>query len=53
MLSPYGNEKVDLMNIVNAKYTRELDDIHSEVLSKYLRRFLAVELLPFDANQIE
>ena len=53
LLSPYSNEKVDLLNIVNAKYARELDAQTNEVLARYLRRFLTAELLPFNAAEIE
>ena len=51
MLSPYDNEKVDLLNIVEAKYQRELDS--NETLAKYLRKFLTSELLPFNDREIE
>jgi len=53
LLSSYSNEKVDLMNIVQAKYTRELDQVDNEILSRYLRRFLTAELLPFNAQEVE
>ena len=54
MLSTHSNEKVDLLNIVQAKYARELDaNQDTEGLAKYLRRFLSTELLPFDAQTIE
>ena len=41
------------MNIVNAKYARELDSQTNEILARYLRRFLTAELLPFNAGEIE
>ena len=44
---------MDLLNIVNQKYARELDSPTNEVLARYLRRFLAAELLPFNATEIE
>jgi hypothetical protein len=53
LLTSYSNEKVDLLNIVNSKYARELDSQTNEVLARYLRRFLAAELLPFNAMEIE
>jgi len=53
LLSQYSNEKVDLMNIVQAKYTRELDQAENEILARYLRRFLTAELLPFNAEEVE
>lgn len=50
MLSPHSNEKVDLLNIVNAKYPRELDaNAATQGLAKFLTRFLSTELLPFEA----
>jgi hypothetical protein len=51
MVAPYDNEKVDLLNIVNTLYTRELDQ--NETLSKYLRKFLSFEIMPFNAQEIE
>jgi hypothetical protein len=54
MLSPHSNEKVDLLNIVNAKYPRELDaNADTQGLAKFLTRFLSTELLPFEAAQVE
>ena len=49
LLSQYSNEKVDLLNIVDKNYARELDQATNEILSRYLRRFLTAELLPFNA----
>lgn len=51
MVAPYDNEKVDLLNIVTSLYTRELDQ--NELLSKYLRKFLTFELMPFNDQEIE
>jgi hypothetical protein len=54
MLSPYNNEKIDLLNIVQAKYARELEiDADTQGLAKFLTRFLSNELLPFEAAQVE
>jgi len=53
MLSAHSNEKVDLLNIVSTTYARELDTPSAEPLSKFLRRFLTTELLPFEAKQVE
>lgn len=53
MLSSHSNEKVDLLQIVQAKYARELDIPATEVLAKFLKRFLAAELLPFEAGAVE
>ena len=51
MIAPYDNEKVDLLNIVNSLYARELDQ--NETLSKYLRKFLSFEIMPFNDQEIE
>jgi len=54
MLSPHSNEKVDLLNIVKAKYPRELDaNSATQGLARFLTRFLSTELLPFEASQVE
>lgn len=46
MVSPYSNEKVDLMNIVNAMYTRELDA--NDLIARFLKRLLTYELMPLN-----
>ena len=51
MLSPYSNEKVDLLHIAEKNYARELDQ--NEMLSKFLRKFLTFELMPFNDKEIE
>jgi hypothetical protein len=51
MLSPYSNEKVDFLNIVNSLYQRELDQ--NELISKFLRKFLTYELMPMNENEID
>jgi hypothetical protein len=51
MIAPYSNEKVDLLNIVEAMYARELDQ--NELLAKFLRKFLTFELMPFNDKEIE
>lgn len=51
MLSPFTNEKVDLLNIVESLYARELDS--NELLARFLRKFLASELMPFNDKEIE
>ena len=43
MLSPYSNEKVDLLHIAEKNYARELDQ--NEMLSKFLRKFLTLTSL--------
>jgi hypothetical protein len=51
MLSPYSNEKVDLMNIVESLYPRELDA--HEQIGKFLKKFLIYELMPLNETEIE
>lgn len=51
MIAPYSNEKVDLLNIVTTKYSRELDE--NESISKFLKKFLTYELMPFQEDDIE
>lgn len=51
MVAPYTNEKVDLLNIVESLYARELDQ--HELIAKYMRKFLTYELLPFNDQEIE
>jgi len=51
MVAPYTNEKVDLLNIANSLYARELDE--NELLARFVRKFLSNELLPFNSQEIE
>ena len=51
MIAPYSNEKVDMLNIVTSKYSRELDE--NELISRFLKKFLTYELMPFKEDEIE
>lgn len=51
MVAPYTNEKVDLLNIAESLYTRELDQ--NELIAKFMRKFLTYELMPFNDQEIE
>lgn len=51
MISPYTNEKVDLLNIADSLYARELDQ--HELLARFMRKFLSSELMPFNDREIE
>ena len=51
MISVYNNEKVDLLNIVEAMYPRELEQ--NELIARFVRKFLTYELLPFNDQEIE
>jgi len=49
MISPYSSETVDLLNIVNTKYHRELEKF--SVLEKYVKRFLLAELMKLNQDE--
>lgn len=51
MVAPYTNEKVDLLNIAESLYSRELDA--NELIAKFMRKFLTYELMPFNDREIE
>ena len=51
MVSPYSNEKIDFLNIVNTKYSRELDT--NELIARYLKKFLTYELMPMKEDEVE
>ena len=46
LVSPYTNEKVDLLNIVEAMYPRELEQ--EGIISKLVRKLLTFELMPLN-----
>lgn len=50
MVSPYTNEKVDLLNIVEAMYPRELEK--EELIAKFVRKFLTFEIMPMKEETI-
>jgi len=41
-IAPYNNEKIDLLNICEKDYPKEMED-HSD-LSMYAKKFLAYEI---------
>jgi hypothetical protein len=51
LIAPYTNEKVDLMHIIEANYSRELD--HEDLIAKFVRKLLTFELMPLDEREIE
>lgn len=51
LVSAYTNEKVDLLNIVEAMYPRELEQ--EEMLAKFVRKFLTFELMPMNEETIQ
>uniref|UniRef100_A0A7S3JDW6 PCI domain-containing protein n=1 Tax=Euplotes harpa TaxID=151035 RepID=A0A7S3JDW6_9SPIT len=51
MITPYSNEQVDLLNIVNSRYARELEAI--PVLEKFVHKFLLAELMPLNEDSVK
>merc|ERR1719188_142474 len=49
LVTGYNQEKVDLLNVVEAMYPRELEQ--HELLAKYVRKFLTFELMPLQEDQ--
>ena len=50
MITPYSNEQVDLLNIVNTKYSRELEALPT--LERFVQKFLVSELMPLNENDV-
>ena len=50
LLSPYTQDKVDQLNIIEAMYPRELEA--EPLLTKYVRKFLTFELMPLQEDDI-
>jgi len=51
LISPYTNEKVDLMHILESLYARNLEE--NEMLSKFVHKLLTFELMPLNEAEIE
>jgi 26S proteasome regulatory subunit N5 len=51
LFTPYSNEQHDLLNIVNTRYSRELEAI--PMLEKFVHKFLLSELMPLDENDVK
>jgi len=51
LISPYDNEKVDLLNIVQSMYSRELEK--NDLLSRFVHKLLTYELMPLNEVEIE
>lgn len=49
--APYDNEKVDLLNILEKSYARDLEK--NEMLAKYVHKLLTFELMPLNEKEIE
>lgn len=50
LISPYENDKVDLMNHVNKQYARDLEK--NELLHKFVNKLLTFELMPLSEEEI-
>lgn len=51
LISPYDNEKVDMLHILEAMYARELET--EDLISKFVRKLLTFELMPLNEAEIE
>ena len=51
IITPYSNEQVDLLNIINSRYARELESI--PVLEKFVHKFLLAELMPLNEDEVK
>lgn len=51
LISPYDNEKVDLMHHLQDKYARELEQ--EDQLSRFVNKLLTFELMPLNEEEIE
>jgi 26S proteasome regulatory subunit N5 len=51
LISPYDNEKVDLLNLVQKNYARELES--NDLLQRFVSKLLTYELMPLNEQEIE
>jgi 26S proteasome regulatory subunit N5 len=51
LISPYDNEKVDLMHILESMYARNLED--NDLLGRFVHKLLTFELIPLNEPEIE
>jgi 26S proteasome regulatory subunit N5 len=51
LISPYDNEKVDMLNIVQKNYARELES--NDLLGRFVHKLLTYELMPLNEQEIE
>jgi hypothetical protein len=51
LISPYDNEKVDLMHILESLYARDLEN--NDLISRYVHKLLTYELMPLNETEIE
>jgi len=51
LIAPYDNEKVDMLNIVQKNYARELET--NDLLQRFVSKLLTYELMPLNEQEIE
>jgi hypothetical protein len=51
LVSPYTEEKVALLKVLEKTYARELEA--EELLTKFVRKFLTFEICPFNETEVE
>ena len=51
LVSPYTEEKVNLLKVLEKTYARELEA--EELLTKFVRKFLTFEICPFNEAEVE
>jgi len=51
LISPYDNEKVDLMHILESLYARDLEK--NDLLSRFVHKLLTYELMPLNEEEIQ
>ena len=51
LISPYDNEKVDMLHILESLYARNLEQ--NDLLSRFVHKLLTFELMPLNEAEIE
>ena len=51
MITPYSNEQIDLLNIVNTRYARELET--NPILERFVHKLLLTELMPLNEDDVK
>ena len=51
LISPYENEKVDMLHIMEKDYPRELEK--NDHLARFVHKLLTFELMPLNEREIE
>ena len=51
LISPYENEKVDMLHIIEKDYARELEQ--NDQLARFVHKLLTFELMPLNEREIE